>query len=37
MSAFSQASMIHVNDPKFNEHIFRENFNMHTSTCRSTR
>jgi arginine decarboxylase len=32
MSAFSQASMIHVNDPKFNEHIFRENFNMHTST-----
>jgi arginine decarboxylase len=32
MSAFSQASMIHVNDPQFNEHIFRENFNMHTST-----
>jgi len=32
MSAFSQASMIHVNDPGFNEHIFRENFNMHTST-----
>ena len=32
MSAFSQASMIHVNDPAFNEHIFRENFNMHTST-----
>ncbi|MGB8434693.1 MAG: aminotransferase class I/II-fold pyridoxal phosphate-dependent enzyme [Burkholderiales bacterium] len=32
MSAFSQASMIHVNDPTFNEHIFRENFNMHTST-----
>jgi arginine decarboxylase len=32
MSAFSQASMIHVNDPEFNEHIFRENFNMHTST-----
>jgi arginine decarboxylase len=32
MSAFSQASMIHVNDPSFNEHIFRENFNMHTST-----
>jgi arginine/lysine/ornithine decarboxylase len=24
--------MIHVNDPGFNEHIFRENFNMHTST-----
>ncbi len=32
MSAFSQASMIHVNDPEFNEHIFRENYNMHTST-----
>ena len=32
MSAFSQASMIHVNDPDFDEHIFRENFNMHTST-----
>jgi arginine decarboxylase len=32
MSAFSQASMIHVNDAGFNEHIFRENFNMHTST-----
>jgi arginine decarboxylase len=32
MSAFSQASMIHVNDPGFNEHLFRENFNMHTST-----
>jgi arginine decarboxylase len=31
-SAFSQASMVHVNDPDFNEHIFRENFNMHTST-----
>ena len=24
--------MIHVNDPAFNEHLFRENFNMHTST-----
>src|SRR5258705_4993209 len=24
--------MIHVNDPGFNEHLFRENFNMHTST-----
>jgi arginine decarboxylase len=24
--------MIHVNDADFNEHIFRENFNMHTST-----
>jgi len=32
MSAFSQASMIHVNDPGFNEHIFRENFNMYSST-----
>jgi arginine decarboxylase len=32
LSAFSQASMIHVNDAGFNEHIFRENFNMHTST-----
>src|SRR5215510_3662928 len=32
LSAFSQASMIHVNDPAFNEHLFRENFNMHTST-----
>lgn len=32
LSAFSQASMVHVNDPGFNEHIFRENFNMHTST-----
>jgi arginine decarboxylase len=32
MSAFSQASMIHVNDAEFNEHLFRENFNMHTST-----
>ncbi len=24
--------MIHVNDPNFNEHLFRENFKMHTST-----
>ncbi|MGH8672285.1 MAG: aminotransferase class I/II-fold pyridoxal phosphate-dependent enzyme [Burkholderiales bacterium] len=32
LSAFSQASMIHVNDPEFNEHLFRENFNMHSST-----
>ena len=32
LSAFSQASMIHVNDPAFDAHIFRENFNMHTST-----
>src|SRR6476659_7016790 len=32
LSAFSPASMIHVNDPGFREHLFRENFNMHTST-----
>lgn len=32
LSAFSQASMIHVNDPDFDAHLFRENFNMHTST-----
>jgi arginine decarboxylase len=32
LSAFSQSSMIHVNDPDFNEHLFRENFNMYTST-----
>jgi arginine decarboxylase len=32
MSAFSQSSMIHVNDPDFDEHLFRQNFNMHTST-----
>ena len=34
MSAFSQASMIHVNDPDFEkiEDFFMENFNMHTST-----
>ncbi|MCO5976776.1 aminotransferase class I/II-fold pyridoxal phosphate-dependent enzyme [Ideonella oryzae] len=32
LSAFSQASMIHVNDPCFDEHLFRENFNMHAST-----
>ncbi|MDD2999226.1 MAG: aminotransferase class I/II-fold pyridoxal phosphate-dependent enzyme [Candidatus Riflebacteria bacterium] len=34
MSAFSQASMIHVNDPEFEdiEDFFMENFNMHTST-----
>ncbi|MEK6594952.1 MAG: aminotransferase class I/II-fold pyridoxal phosphate-dependent enzyme, partial [Pseudomonadota bacterium] len=32
LSAFSQSSMIHVNDPDFNEHLFRENFNKHTST-----
>ena len=32
LSALSQAAYIHVNDPAFDEHIFRENFNMHTST-----
>lgn len=32
LSALSQASMIHVNDPDFDAHAFRENFNMHTST-----
>ncbi len=34
MSAFSQASMIHVKDPEFEdiEDIFLENFSMHTST-----
>jgi arginine decarboxylase len=32
LSAFSQAAFIHVNDPTFKEHLFRENFNMHTST-----
>lgn len=32
LSAFSQASMIHVRDPDFDEHRFREDLNMHTST-----
>ncbi len=32
LSAFSQASMIHVCDPDFDEHRFREDLNMHTST-----
>ncbi|MFT6052960.1 MAG: arginine/lysine/ornithine decarboxylase, partial [Halioglobus sp.] len=32
LSAFSQASMIHVCDPEFDDHRFRENLNMHTST-----
>lgn len=32
MSAFSQASMVHVNDPEHSPHIFRETFNMHAST-----
>jgi arginine decarboxylase len=32
LSAFSQASMIHVSDPEFDESRFREHLNMHTST-----
>ncbi len=32
MSAFSQASMVHVNDPEHNAHLLRETFNMHAST-----
>jgi len=32
LSAFSQASMIHVADPDFDLYRFRENLNMHTST-----
>ncbi|EAQ97815.1 aminotransferase class I/II-fold pyridoxal phosphate-dependent enzyme [Congregibacter litoralis] len=32
LSAFSQASMIHVADPRFDEARFREHLNMHTST-----
>ncbi len=32
LSAFSQASMIHVNDPDFDVQRFREHFNMHAST-----
>ena len=32
LSAFSQASMIHVTDPDFDLYRFRENLNMHTST-----
>ncbi len=32
LSAFSQASMIHVNDPEFDRHRFQEYFNMHAST-----
>ncbi len=32
LSAFSQGALIHVNDPDLDDHIFRENFNMHTST-----
>lgn len=32
LSAFSQASLIHVNDPDFDEHFFREIFYTHLST-----
>lgn len=32
LSAFSQASMIHVSAADFDEHRFREDLNMHTST-----
>jgi len=32
LSAFSQGALLHVNDPELNDHSFRENFNMHTST-----
>jgi len=32
LSAFSQASMIHINDPEFDRHRFQEYFNMHAST-----
>lgn len=32
LSAFSQASMVHVNDPDHDPHILRETFNMHAST-----
>jgi arginine decarboxylase len=32
LSAFSQGALIHVNDPDLDDHSFRENFNMHTST-----
>jgi len=32
LSAFSQGALIHVNDPDLDDHAFRENFNMHTST-----
>lgn len=32
LSAFSQASLIHVNDPDFDEEFFRENFYIYTST-----
>ena len=32
LSAFSQASMVHVNDPEHDPHLLRETFNMHAST-----
>lgn len=32
LAAFSQASMIHIGDPDFDEARFREDLNMHTST-----
>ncbi|GAB5414132.1 MAG: aminotransferase class I/II-fold pyridoxal phosphate-dependent enzyme [Congregibacter sp.] len=32
LSAFSQASMLHVREPDFDEGRFREHINMHTST-----
>jgi arginine decarboxylase len=32
LSAFSQASIIHINDPHFNESYFREIFYIYTST-----
>ena len=32
LSALSQAAMIHVNDPEFDRHAFREAFNMFAST-----
>lgn len=32
VSAFSQASYIHVNDPDFDQDFFREVYNIHTST-----
>ncbi|MCU7555611.1 aminotransferase class V-fold PLP-dependent enzyme [Alteromonas sp. ASW11-19] len=32
VSAFSQASLIHVNDPDFDKDFFKEVYNIHTST-----
>src|SRR4029434_1670215 len=31
LSALSQAAYIHVNDPTFHEHLFREHFTTHSS------